>query len=233
MPSRCRTLEIALSVLAIDSNHDEVTLLAFNYRRAHVYPYLEQQGFVIERCQGKLARRGYVALASQQVGVVYITGSGHGSEDTFMGDQYCPIFAIGNYSSEEVQAKVIHLLSCSTAIQLGTDVVKHGCRAFFGYDNLFTITLDKADIFFECDAEIDRTLADGSNAKEAYQRTNRLYQQHIQAYKDQYRELLLNSEDVEKVALYESTFSLLEVNFNHLCAPSIDGRWGDSQAILE
>jgi hypothetical protein len=230
---RRRLVEMGAVVLAIDSSYDAITTAAFNYREEHVYPYLAEKGFVIERCQGKLARRHYVAPEARKPNVEYITGVGHGSERTFTGDQYTPIFRVGNYSQEESQGKIIHFLSCKTAVELGSDLVKNGCRAFFGYDVNFTIVLKRADIFFECDSEIDRAFADIKNAEEVYNRTKEFYETCIQEYSDKYIEALLNDEQPETVTLLEKTFSLLQLNLNHLCCPSVNERWGDPQAKLE
>lgn len=233
-----QTLEMGSVVLAIDSSYDDITAVAFNYRQLHVYSYLIEQGFNIERCQGKLARRHYVASAARTIGVKYITGVGHGSEDTFTGDQGTPIFSVGNYNQEESNDKIIHFLSCQTAIELGCDLVRHGCRAFFGYDDNFTFVMKTADIFFECDSAIDRAFADGKNAEEVYNSTKEIYENLIQECSDKWIEALLSSNDDETEQselseIWKRTFSWLQFNLNHLCCPSINQRWGDCQAKLE
>ncbi len=222
--SRRRMVEVNLVILGIDSNYDEITQPTFEYRQAHVYPYLIEQGFTLEYCQGKLARRCYVASAARDSRVVYITGSGHGFYDTFTGDWKRPLFKVGDYSSEESQGKIVHLLSCNTAGILGGDMVKHGCLAFFGYDQPFTFVPETAHVFFECDSEIDKAFADGLTAAEVYKRVSDLYQKRIKEYEDRFdKELDIN--------LLRTSVSL-EFNLNHLCAPSVDQRWGDSEAKL-
>jgi hypothetical protein len=215
---RSRNVQIEAVVVAIDSNHDPATTAAFNYRQQNVYPYLEEKGFVIERCQGKLARRIYVASAARQPNVEYLTGVGHGSYDTFTGDYNNPIFTVGNYSPEECKDKIIHFLSCQTAAILGVDFVKHDCRAFFGYDIDFVFITKNADVFFECDSEIDRALAEGLTAEEVYDRVYTLYTNRAE-------------ESFEQGDL--NTFKFLEVDRDHLCAPSVDKRWGKPEAKLE
>lgn len=226
------TVEMGSVVLAIDSNYDDITAAAFNYRQLHVYPYIREKGFNIERCQGKLARRHYVASAARKQNVKYITGVGHGSEDTFTGDQGIPIFSIGNYNLEESDGKIIHFLSCKTALQLGSDLVQHGCRAFFGYDVDFTVILETPDIFFECDSEIDRAFADANNAEEVYNCTKQIYENRIKEYSDKWIEALL-SDNEREAQQSKYIWKWIEVNLNHLCCPSINERWGDSQAKLE
>ena len=179
-----QTVEMCRVVLAIDSSYDYITTAAFKYRQIHVYPYLEEKGFHIERCQGKLARRHYVASAARKPNVKYITGVGHGSEDTFTGDQGTPVFRVGNYHQEESDGKIIHFLSCKTAVELGFNLVENGCRSFFGYDDNFTINPETPDIFFECDSEIDLAFADTNNAEEVYNRTQQIYENRIKEYTD-------------------------------------------------
>ncbi|MDZ8065332.1 MAG: hypothetical protein RMY64_06785 [Nostoc sp. DedQUE08] len=215
-----RNIQIKMNavVIAIDSNHDFATTAAFNYRQKKVYPCIDERGFVIERCQGQLARRIYVALAASKSNVVYLTGVGHGSYDTFTGEYHNPIFTVGNYSPEESQGKIIHFLSCQIAALLGVDFVKYGCRAFFGYDIDFTFAVKTADIFFECDSEIDRAFAEGLTAEEVYQRVYTLYTKYAD---ESFWQGDLN------------TFKYLETDRDHLCAPSVDRRWGDPLARLE
>jgi hypothetical protein len=190
-------------VLAVDSNFEPWTKAAFDYRQRHVYPYLERKGFTAVRCQGPLARRYYVAPEARRPNVAYVTGVGHGSEDTYTGDQYSVIFRVGDYGPEECERKIVHFLSCQTARALGKDRVAHGCRAFFGYDVDFTFTTAAGDLFFECDSEIDRVV--------------RLYSRRI-------AEL--------RAAGHLYVAAILEMDRDHLRAPSSGPQWGDRQARL-
>lgn len=206
-----------MRILAIDSNHDCVTKITCNYRNQHVYPYLESRGFRLIRCQELSARREIVAPEAGQDDIAYITGAGHGTYTTYTGDWNLPIFQVGNYQPEESDGKIVHLLSCQTADKLGPDFVIHGCRAYFGYKALFTFDPDYADVFLECDSEIDRAFADGLTAEEVYDRVEERYKQRIRE---------LDNEGKFDIA------SMLEENLSYLCAPSVDSRWGDTQARI-
>jgi len=59
-----------------------------------------------------------------------------------------------------------------------------------------------------------------------------IYQNPIQEYRDRYIEGLLNGEDSRTVDVWKKTYSRLQWNFNHLCAPSVDKRWGNPDAKL-
>ncbi|HEY9702504.1 MAG TPA: hypothetical protein V6C58_08665 [Allocoleopsis sp.] len=226
------TIDTDVYALGVDSSYDEITTLAYNYRQTHVYPYLQEKGFLIARCQGKLARRPYVVLAlKQHNNIKYITGNGHGSADAFTGEQFAPIFWLENYHPSEVTGKIIHLLSCKTAIELGADMVSNGCLAFFGYNEDFVIEPATSDVFFECDSEIDRAIADGLNMADVYQRVKTLYEKRIKEYKDKWSESLLGK-DILQTKILKNTFSLLQINLNHLCCPFIDSRWGDTNISI-
>ena len=172
-----QTLTVPVSVLGIDSNFEPATLAAYNYREKYVYPHLASKGYSIDKCQGPMAKRIYVAPKAQQPGVVYITGVGHGSYNTYTGHYYDPIFQVGNYSAAEAKGKIVHFLSCETGRDLGPDFVKNGCLAYFGYDEDFVFTKADQDVFFECDSEIDRAFADGLTAAQVYDRVKSLFVQ--------------------------------------------------------
>jgi hypothetical protein len=215
--SRVVSLDVPATVVGIDANFEPITLAGFQYRQANVYPYLQSKGFTPQLCQGSMARRVYAAPDARQAGVIYITGIGHGTPDTFTGDYYDSVFSVGNYAPEESQGKIIHLLSCQTALTLGPDFVLHGCKAFFGYDVDFTFFMDIADMFFQCDSEIDRGFADGLKAGDVYSRVIDLFNKNIAALRAQGSNY--------KAAAMES-------NRDHLKSPSSDSRWGDQTASL-
>lgn len=169
------------------------------------------------RCQGKLARRIYVAPEAVRPDIVYMTGVGHGSYAAYTGDHYNPIFDKGHYRPDEAKNKIVHFLSCQTAAQLGPDFVNNSCLAYFGYDVNFTFDPAYADIFFQCDSEIDKAFADGINARHVYDRVIALFNEKIEELEDQG---------------HDYAASILETDRDHLCAPSIDARWGDVNAKL-
>jgi hypothetical protein len=167
---------------------------------------------------GERAQRTVVAPAARQPGVGFITGSGHGFPTRFTGQGRLSIFELGLYDAAEVRGKVVHLLACQTADQLGLDIVAKGCDAFFGYDVDFLFPLDKPGVFLDCDAAIDLRLADGLSAEEAYQAAIAEFETRIAQLKKDGQLWLA---------------SMLEFNKEHLCAPSVDGKWGNPQAQVK
>ena len=207
-------------VLAIDANFDPVTRAPFEYREANVYPHMEQSGFTIVRRQGERARRAEVAPQARKANVVYLTGVGHGFPNSYTGDNLDPIFSKGHFGIDECKGKIVHFLSCETAAGLGPNFVDNGCRAYFGYSDNFTYPPILADIFFECDSEIDRGFADGLDADEVYQRVVARFQQHIDQLKS-----TGDSGDLHNA-------SILEVDLRLLRAPSVSEEYGDKTAKL-
>jgi hypothetical protein len=181
---------------------------------------MASKGLAIDKCQGVMARRIYVAPKAQQANVGYLTGVGHGFYTTFTGHFYDPIFEVGNFSSAEARGKIVHLLSCKTARDLGPDFVRNGCLAYFGYDEDFAFSTADQDVFFECDSEIDRAFADGLTAEEVYDRVKALFTQRVAQFRAQGKQL---------------EAATLELNLDRLRCPSSPpgaNAWGDPKAKL-
>ena len=215
---RTVTLSVDAVIVGIDANFEPITKAACDYRQKNVYPYLEGKGFVVQLLQGPMARRTYAAPAVRQANVHYVTGLGHGSYESFTGDFYDPVFSVGNYSPEESGGKIVHFLSCETARSLGPDFTLHGCRAYFGYDENFSFQPDTADLFFDCDAEIDRAIADGLDATEVIQRVRGVFDKHI-------AELRAQGSNYKAATL--------EFDRDHLRSPADGNQWGDASAKLD
>lgn len=206
-----------MKILAIDASYDKITQACYTYRNRHLYPYMESKGFEIVRCQGKSAQRIYVEPKARQKDIVYITGVGHGTDTTYMGENDNPIFDIGKYQPEESNNKIVHFFACQTAAKLGPDFVIHGCLAYFGYDEDFVVYMDISDAFFECDSEIDRAFVDNLTAEEVYEHVIDHYNQKIYELKE---------------GKHYDAAAALEHNRDHLRSPSIDPKWGNKKVKL-
>lgn len=218
-----KTVKVTMDavVLAIDANFDPVTKAPFNYREKNVYPYFEKKGFKVIRRQGASARRAEVAPEARKPNVVYLTGVGHGFPDSYTGDNLDPIFSKGHFRREESEGKIVHFLSCETATGLGPHFVANGCRAYFGYSDEFTYPPILAEIFFECDSEIDRGFADGLTADQVFKKVLARFQKHIDRLKS----------TGDGGDLFNA--SVLEVDLRLLRAPSTGGEFGNKKAKLE
>jgi hypothetical protein len=206
---------MARTFLAIDSSYEQLTQIASSYREQHVYPYLQTKGYQRRLLTAAQSQRETVKSLASDPATVYLTGAGHGTDSSFLGYQNAEVFAVGRYEAAEVEGKIAHLVSCSSAAILGIDFVQNGCRAFFGYNAPFAFDLQASGVFFECDGMIDRALAEGASAAEAVLKATALFEQRISEAKE------------PRIAAY------LRFNLNHLCSPSANPQWGDASARLQ
>lgn len=124
-----------------------------------------------------LARRFPFQLSAPRSDI--IIGMGHGSVETFTGQNEAVILDAGRYNPREVRGKVIKLLSCQTGVELGPDLVRNGCAVFMGYTDDYLWVMD-ADLASRPWADemaatclmpvIDgiNALLDGKTAREAF-----------------------------------------------------------------
>jgi hypothetical protein len=141
-----------------------ITKSAANYRSRYVIPCFKNKNIYPIVLTGTNDTRPNFAKACKQSGVVYISGVGHGSPTAYTGYNYDHLWDACNYDPAEVKGKIIHLLSCKTAQELGPDLIKKGACAYFGYYENFTITWNHPDVFWKCDSSIDLALCNGLDA---------------------------------------------------------------------
>jgi hypothetical protein len=204
----------SVGVLGIDSNFEPLTRAAYAYRQQHVYPYLESKGFTIFTPPAQpMAVIGDVGKSN----VLFVTGVGHGLADAYLGDKYVPIFQVGQYAAADANQKIVHFLSCLTAVALGPSFVGNGCQAYFSYDSFFSYPPGQADTFFECDSEIDLAFADGLSAQQVHARVVALFNKRIA--------------DLQAAGNW-SAAATLEFNRDALRSPASGSKWGDPGATL-
>ncbi len=205
-------------IVAIDSNWDSITKTLYEFRQRYVYPEFKTRKYKIIRNQGKKANRTSVKDNLMCFkNIRYITGVGHGDYNLYTGHNADIVFEIGAYLPKEVNGRVIHLLSCRTARDLGPDFVKKGCTAFFGYTENFTLYPGFEEIFCRCDSEIDLAFVTGSNAKKVYENTRLIYEDAIDALND---------------GGYYYQAAILQEDLDILRCPSIGSEWGNETAII-
>jgi hypothetical protein len=214
-----------VKVVAIDSTWDTSTAMASAFRRDKVHPYLARKGFDVNELKGAAANKQQATAAVLAAGITYVTGVSHGLNDTFTGDQDRPVFETGAYDLRAFPGKIVHFLACNTAFFLGRNLIDPGgAAAFFGYIEAFTWPDDPsgayADVFFDCDAEIDRALADGESASVAARRTIAKFDQQISA-------LANDGDPAKKLAA-----AMLERNRDMLRTPSSGREYGSLTAAL-
>jgi hypothetical protein len=160
-----------------DTITDPNTKNAANYRIAHVHPVFLARGFNVVVLKDYQTDRAHFVPEATKPLVVYISGIGHGSPTQFTGygDWTNYVIEVGAYDPAEVKGKVIHLLSCQTAQQLGSNVVAKGAKAYAGYyENFHFVWQDPATpeddqlVFWECDSAFDIFMACGATVEAAH-----------------------------------------------------------------
>ena len=208
------------SFLAIDTYDGNDIASISAYLEQNIYPYLVGKGFKMLPYFGSLATPDYVGPAAAAAGVSLLTGAGHGTYTTFEGYQGQDVFAVGAYAPEHVSGKIVHFVSCENAKQLGPDFVKNGCLAYVGYDENFTFSPAFSDVFYDCDSEILRALADGATVAEAVARAKDLYSRTISG-------LIAAGDAASMDAAHQ-----LQYNLQHLRSPLDGAMWGSAEAKL-
>ncbi len=209
-----------MRVLTFDSRCDAFASAAGDYRRRVLYPDLVSTGARLISLAGPGATRAGVldALASPQLSL--FTGSGHGRSGAFFGDLFELVFNADPFDRcvpRTARGVVVHLLACKTARELGRAFVAGGTAAFVGYDSDFYYDEACPEIFFACDAVIDRALVAGLPVGAALAEARRAFAASIA--------------DLRRAGEPHAA-AMLQFNLNHLCGPDRDPAFGDPKAVL-
>lgn len=181
------------NIIEVEANYEDVTYIGYNFRvRKYVNPYFLEKGYNPLTLFGNDAKREKFAPYCLLPDVTYISAFGHGYDDLIGGQHGEILWKVGSYDSREAQDKIIHLMSCLTARRLGPDLVDKGARAYFGYEENFTFIhlldvedpLDDeiADVFFQCDSQVDRLIVDGLSAGRVYDSAKELFREKYEAF---------------------------------------------------
>ncbi len=181
-PYKWVKLYIKNTVVFCEASVDTITSSAAQYRIAHVHPAFAARGFNVVSLEGANDTRANFAPEAKKPFVDYISGIGHGAPNEYTGDKIAAILQVGAYDPLEVKGKVIHLLSCQTAKELGKDVVTNGAKAYAGYFENFTIVWDdpatpgnETELFWESDSTFDIGMANGYTVEQAHNATIAAY----------------------------------------------------------
>lgn len=204
--------------VCIDSNADVVADAVAKWRDANTYPLLLTNGFSLRRLKESMSNRDYLEQELLLTDVTYLSGSGHGLDDEFQGSDNLPALKVGQYKKVEVTGRVVHLLSCRTALLLGRDLVKNGCIAFFGYDMPFSFYYEFIDQFMSPNKLIDEMISQGHTAQSVHEAVVVEYERIINSLKTSGASVVVIAD--------------METNLNHFCSPSKDAKWGNPMARI-
>ena len=121
--------------------------LATRWASSFIKRYVVWKHLLIDRqyLSGVLARRSLFKLRDHYSDVIIATG--HGSPDEVYGHGDI-VLKEGEYSEGEVKGKKIYLLSCLAGQSLAPDLVEHGAKVVFGFDEDFVAFITLNDFFF-------------------------------------------------------------------------------------
>jgi hypothetical protein len=113
---------------------------------------------------------------------------GEGTSDAFLDIRRNPIYTTAApIPNSEVNNRVFHMLSCSTADGLADSLIAAGCLAFIGYSDAVEIEGDDEwqKQFLACDALIDVELASGTPLGAAVDAGRKAFGAHMPTYAGQ------------------------------------------------
>ena len=154
-------------VVFCENTTDAVTTPAAQWRIANVHPVFVNRGFDVVSLESVNDIRANWITESKNSRTVYAAGVGHGNYTTYTGHLEAAIIQIGGYDGAETNGKVIHWLSCETGRTLCPDMVSHGAKAAVGYDENFVFDWTNPVLYWQCDGQIDISMANGRTVEQA------------------------------------------------------------------
>lgn len=204
-------------MICIDSEHDEAAEIVANWRRSNLYPLIHDMGENPIILQGNMAERRYFKTSLLENGKCFVSGSGHGTYKEYLATSGKPLLEVDEFEDDEVEGKIIHLLSCNTAFRLGRNVVEKGCLAFLGYDKIFSFPEDEYhDEFMFPDKELVLKVCEGITVGEVHEHVLGAYDAMIATLKS-------NGASPYYV-------QLMAMNKDFFCSPAKSDKWGNPLA---
>jgi len=166
-----------------DTGDQQITqfMRARRDRAGGLYDELTRRGYKLKKLLNPTLTE--LEQAMDDPSVAFLTASGHGSKDgqSFLrnADEDLIHAGRGFYNRGVFDGKIVHFFACDTARSLGInlsnpDSTGAAVAAFFGYNADFSFAADfrkdpgAADLFIDCDSEIDLALADGLSPQDAH-----------------------------------------------------------------
>jgi len=117
------------------ANFDKATRCGW-FWLAKVNEYASSRGYTVTDLEGELARKTQFDDAITSQDPKFFHGVGHGNEDIFAGqdNEYLLQKCVDD---DAMATRIVYLLSCTTAVNLGPSIIEKGGLAFIGYNDLF------------------------------------------------------------------------------------------------
>ncbi len=120
--------------------------------------------------------------------------NGHGTEWCSKGYNDIPVL-IANKNDFLLKGKIVYVLSCKTAQYLGLVCYDRGCKAYIGYEDIFSFVYVNeeeplkdtiAKIFMESSNIIPLTILNGGTPSQAYQESQKIFNKWIDFWWDRW-----------------------------------------------
>lgn len=129
----------------------------------------------------------------------FIFLNGHGDETCAMGFNQKPVIML-NKNDYLLKDKIAHIISCKTALFLGQFAIDKGCKGYIGYNGLFHIRNIHPDpdkdevskVFMKAVNIVSITLMNGGTIKEAFLKSQIIYEENINHCKKIYFDFKLD-----------------------------------------
>jgi len=123
----------------------------------------------------------------------FIFLNGHGDAFSAMGYNRTPVIIV-NKNDYLLKGRIAHIISCFTAKFLAQSAMDKGCKGYIGYKDYFYLWYIEKDpkkdiiatMFQEAVNSTSKTLINGGSVKEAFEKSQEVYEKRINECKKKY-----------------------------------------------
>jgi len=173
-------------------DHDSTVRFPF-YWAEEIILKAKEKGFNVIDLQGNnfIEAKFTKHVSEQEPGLIFLNG--HGDEICAMGYNDEPVVIL-NKNDYLFKNKIVHIISCKTALLLGQFAKDKGCKGYLGYEGLFYIKnihpephLDTASkMFMDAVNSASKVLLEGGSVEEAFLKSQKSYEKSINTCKEIY-----------------------------------------------
>jgi len=169
--------------------HDTITEWG-HWHQGEFVKFAHEHQMTLIDLQAWQARKDLVQKVLFGLESCHFYGSGHGDATTYTGQDKEVILEVG-VNTDWGKDRVLHLLSCSTAVALGRELVEKGAKAYAGYVIDWATWIDTGKHpsndplsfgNFDSDAEFDRAMVNGKTVEQAYEACKAKYNEYIELW---------------------------------------------------
>jgi len=148
--------------------------------------YAISKGYNVRIIEGFLCLKKPIEQAIDEFDPDLFAGVGHGWDFWWTCDLEMPVWWCGihycPHPPDKLKGRIVYLLSCRTAKELGLMIIRYGARAFIGYKEDF-IYCENVKGYFESANQILFSLLDGKSVYESVQDTKEKFNEWINYWK--------------------------------------------------